>query len=130
MAYVDIMILCDTNILIDFYKNQPDVTAILRRVGVDEIAISVVTQAELYVGALKKQELEAIRRHLSLISRLPISEAVSVRFIVLMERYSLSHNLSIPDALIAATALEFSIPLYTKNLEDFRFIPELALFET
>lgn len=37
------MILCDTNILIEFYKNNPQIAAELRQIGYTEIAISVVT---------------------------------------------------------------------------------------
>jgi predicted nucleic acid-binding protein len=122
------MILCDTNILIEFYKNNPDLTAVLRRIGYAEIAISVVTQAELYFGAFDKMELATIRRHLSLISLLPVNEAISRRFILLMENYSLSHKLSIPDALIAATAIEHGLYLYTLNVRDFRYIEDLQLY--
>lgn len=122
------MILCDTNILIEFYKNNPQIAAELRQIGYAEIAISVVTQAELYFGALNKKELDEIRRHLSLISHLPISEGISSQFISLMETYSLSHKLSIPDALIAATAIEYGLPLYTLNVRDFRFIQYLQLY--
>jgi predicted nucleic acid-binding protein len=46
-----------------------------------------------------------------------------------METYSLSHKLSIPDALIASTALVHKIDLYTLNLKDFRFIEGLNLHE-
>lgn len=123
------MILCDTNILIEFYKNNPQIAAELRQIGYAEIAISVVTQAELYFGALNKKELDEIRRHLSLISLLPVSEGISSQFILLMETYSLSHKLSIPDALIAATAIEYGLPLYTLNVRDFRFIQNLQLYE-
>jgi len=44
---------------------------------------------------------------------------------VLLEEFALSHKLSVPDALIAATALSQGIPLYTLNRKDFRFIPNL-----
>lgn len=122
------MILCDTNILIEFYKNNPQIAAELRQIGFEDIAISVVTQAELYFGALNRKELDEIRRHLSLISQLPVSEGISRQFIMLMETYSLSHKLSIPDALIAATAIEYQLPLYTLNVRDFRFIQNLQLY--
>jgi len=39
----------------------------------------------------------------------------------------LSHKLSVPDALIAATALSNNTPLYTLNIKDFQFIPGLQL---
>lgn len=37
------MILCDTNILIELYKNYANVTHALRSVGPGNLAISVVT---------------------------------------------------------------------------------------
>jgi len=45
-----------------------------------------------------------------------------------MEEYSLSHRLSIPDALIASTAIVNDLELFTLNLKDFRFIKGLKLY--
>ncbi|HRO89776.1 MAG TPA: type II toxin-antitoxin system VapC family toxin [Promineifilum sp.] len=123
------MILCDTNILIEFYKNNPEINAVLRSAGHTNLAVSIITQAELYFGALNKNELESIQRHLALITCIQVSESISHRFIRLMESYSLSHKLAIPDALIAATAIENELALYTLNRRDFRFIQNLQLFE-
>jgi predicted nucleic acid-binding protein len=47
-----------------------------------------------------------------------------------METYSLSHKLSLPDALIAATALVHDLKLYTLNVKDFRFIAGLELYQS
>ncbi len=123
------MILCDTNILIEFYKGRQQVLETLKHIGQSNLAISVITQAELYFGALNKSELKMIRDHLSAISRIPLDIAVSNKFLLLMETYSLSHKLSLPDAMIAATALVHSMPLYTFNTRDFRFIAELQLYQ-
>ena len=46
-----------------------------------------------------------------------------------MEAYSLSHKLSVPDALIAATAIVHDVELYTLNVKDFRFISNLRLYQ-
>jgi len=51
-------------------------------------------------------------------------------FIGLMEAYALSHKLTLPDALIAATAIAYKLDLYTLNIKDFRFISELRLYQT
>jgi tRNA(fMet)-specific endonuclease VapC len=118
------VILCDTNILIEFYKNNAAIVQELRAIGSEAVAVSVITQAELYFGALNKPELFRIRRHLALVRRYPLDTAVSERFIELMESYSLSHGLAIPDALIAATALVHSLELFTLNTRDFRFIDQ------
>jgi predicted nucleic acid-binding protein len=123
------MILCDTNILIEFYKNNPQITQELRQLGLNQLAISVITQAELYYGALNKAELSKIKKHLSALHVLGIDTAVSQQFLHLMETYSLSHKLSIPDALIAATALIHQLELYTLNVKDFHFIPGLNLHQ-
>ena len=121
------VILCDTNILIELYKNNPVIISELRKIGSKQIAISSITQAELYYGALNKQELLKIKKHLSQLEILAVDKTVSERFIQLMENYALSHKLAIPDAIIAATALVNNLDLYTLNQKDFRFISNLSL---
>jgi tRNA(fMet)-specific endonuclease VapC len=122
------VILCDTNILIEFYKGRADVIKTLSAVGVSNLAISVITVGELYFGARDKRELRALRNNLSLLLQLPIDEEISNMHIEFLEKYSLSHKLGIPDALIAATAIRHSIPLYTLNTKDFRYISGLNLY--
>jgi len=122
------MILCDTNILIEFYKGKPSVIQNLQNIGAADIAVSVITKAELFYGAKDKQELTKIERHLSACCCYGLNEAVSALFIKLMSRYSLSHKVSIPDMLIAATAMIHDIEIYTMNTKDFKFIPELKLY--
>ena len=123
------MILCDTNILIEFYKDNPSVKTVLQNAGLSNLAVSVITVGELYYGARNKRELKQIRKHLSLLSQFPVTVDVSQVFIALLEQYALSHGLTIPDALIAATGIANDLPLYTFNLKDFRYIPELTLYE-
>ena len=66
------MILCDTNILIEFYKNNLPLVQELRHIGSDQLAMSAITQAELYFGALNKTELRTIKRHLSILHSYPV----------------------------------------------------------
>jgi predicted nucleic acid-binding protein len=122
------MILCDTNILIEFYKGHTGVISTLNAIGVDNLAVSVVTVGELYYGARDRRELRKLKKNLSLLQQLPVNDEISELFITLLEKYSLSHKLSLPDALIAATAIRHSIPLYTLNVKDFRFIEGLSLY--
>lgn len=121
------VILCDTNILVEFYKGDSAVISQLRQTGVSQLAISAITQAELYYGAINKAELTQIQKQIGLFHNLPIDRSISTQFIQLMTQYSLSHKLAIPDALIAATALVNDISLYTLNTKDFRFIKGLTL---
>lgn len=122
------MILCDTNILIEFYRGNPAVLDVLREVGAQSLSISVITAGELYFGARDKRELRRIQKHLALINQIALDAEISARFVTLLESYALSHKLSVPDALIAATALCHDLPLYTLNTKDFRFIPQIQLF--
>jgi tRNA(fMet)-specific endonuclease VapC len=130
MAGSSLMILCDTNILIEFYKGNLTVIQTLQHMGSANIAVSVITKAELFYGARDKQELVKIERHLSLCRCYGLNDAISTLFIELMNRYSLSHKVSIPDMLIAATAISYELELYTLNSKDFKFIPELNLYLT
>lgn len=82
----------------------------------------------MYFGARDKRELGQIRKNLSLLKQIPLDVDISQRFLALLEEYALSHRLSVPDALIAATALSQNIPLYTLNLKDFQFIPDLQIY--
>jgi predicted nucleic acid-binding protein len=122
------MILCDTNILIEFYKANPAIIKTLQRMGSANIAVSVITKGELFYGARDKQELAKIERHLSVCHCYGLNDSISALFIELMSRYSLSHKVSIPDMLIAATAISHDLELYTLNTKDFKFIPELNLY--
>jgi len=59
-----------------------------------------------------------------------MTEEITEIAIKLIERYSKSHGLKIPDALIASTAIYYDIKLWTYNVKDFRFIKELKLMNT
>jgi len=54
------MILCDTNILIEFYKGNSNIVDELQKIGLAGLAVSVVTSGELYFGAKDKRELAKI----------------------------------------------------------------------
>jgi predicted nucleic acid-binding protein len=102
----------------------------LQQLGSSNIAVSVITKAELFYGARDKQELAKIERHLSVCCCYGLSDAISALFIELMSRYSLSHKVSIPDMLIAATAITHELELYALNIKDFKFIPESYRYQS
>jgi len=64
----------------------------------------VITAGELYFGARDKRELGQIKKNLSLLNQIPVDADISEKFLALLEEYALSHKLSVPDALIAATS--------------------------
>lgn len=86
------MILCDTNILIEFYKNNQDVVSRLREIGVPNLAISVITVGELYYGARDNRELAKIKKHLASLHQIAVDEETSEITLSLLETYALSHR--------------------------------------
>ena len=123
------MILCDRNILIEFYKGNSDIISELQEIGLPNLAVSVITSGQLFYGAKDKNELSRLKKHLSHLNQIALDKEITSKFLELLERYALSHKLSVPDALIAATALAQNMSLYTLNLKDFRFIPELQIHQ-
>ena len=121
------MILCDTNIFIEAFKNNPSATSLLRHIGFENISLSAVTLMELYFGALNKRELSKIKRQLQELEIIEIDKEISAEATNLIEKYSKSHGLQIPDALIAATAIHYNMELLTYNLKDFKFIEGIKL---
>ncbi len=127
MAEINLMILCDTNIIIEALKGDDKTIKIIERIGLENIAISSVTVMELYFGAFNKRELNKIKKYLKALNLVHFDNNVSELAVRLIESYSKSHGLQIPDAIIAATALSLEIKLFTLNLRDFRYIDGLKL---
>ncbi|MBI2941727.1 MAG: PIN domain-containing protein [Chloroflexi bacterium] len=58
---------------------------------------------------------------------MPLTQSASLTAYRLMDSFFLGYGLQIPDALIAATALEHGLTLYTRNLRHFQVIPGLIV---
>lgn len=120
--------LIDSDILIDATHNLPDAIAVLaaqRSAG--GVRISIISAMELVQGCRNSTELNQMRQLLQQVAVTPISPPVSQTAFQLMERFFLSHGLVIPDALIAATAIENGLTLYSKNIRHYRMIPNLSV---
>jgi predicted nucleic acid-binding protein len=91
--------------------------------------ISVVSLMELFQGARSREESRDIRGFLVEhdFEVVPIDEAISYRAAALIEEHALASGLQIPDALIAATALERGEVLATANARHFRAFTKLQL---
>ena len=123
------MVICDTNILIEVFKGNESLIDFLERIGNENLAVSDVTRGELYFGARNNRELKLIIKELKNFSILPINSEISNIAISLMEKHTLSHNLALPDALIAATAISNKLKLFTLNLKDFKYLESINLVE-
>jgi predicted nucleic acid-binding protein len=122
------MILVDTNIFIEYYKNNPVICEILEHIDSQMIAVNDVVCAELYFGARNRHELADIVADMEKLTVLAISSKISRLAVDLVKQYCLSHKLKLPDAQIAATAILHNAELFTLNKKDFAYIPNLKLY--
>jgi tRNA(fMet)-specific endonuclease VapC len=121
------MILIDTNILISYLKGDSLTEAFINKYGKANLVINSIIAMELYQGARNKAEFAKIKKELSGFIMVDLNEAISQTALRLEERYALSHQVSIPDYLIASTALVYDLELRTHNLKDFQFIPDIKV---
>ena len=119
-------IVLDTNILIEVLKGNKTIIEKLELLSAD-FYISSITVMELYYGALNKAELFQLKKFIALFKVIEINENISSISTELIFQYAKSHNLAIPDSLIASTAINIDSKLLTLNLKDFKYIDGLYL---
>ena len=119
--------LVDSDVLIWHLRGLPSATQRLDRLP--RLIISAVTWLELLQGMRSRTELQAVQKSLVLrnTEQLPLTPAITIRAVALMENLTLSHGLGMGDALIAATALEHGLPLLTANVKHFAPIAGLNI---
>jgi len=125
----DKIILCDSDVIIEFYRNKPEIISELKKIGQENIAVSTITAGELIYGALNKKELSQILKDLKNLIVMDIDKKTCDVFLDIMGKYVLSHKLALPDGFIAATAIANDVELYTLNIKDYRFIEGLRLYK-
>lgn len=111
-------LLVDTDVCIDHLIGRARLSGRRSRLG-----YSVITRAELLAGASKRREDEQVRRLLAAMTEYPVDRQIADE----AGRIRGQVGIRLPDALIAATALVHGLTLDTRNLADFRRVPELRL---
>ena len=121
--------LLDTCILIDYLRGEKSVYDLLTNNVKINLSMSTVTMMELIIGAFNKREVNYIQKAFKNIEIIYIDQDISKLAEDLITEYSKSHNLQIDDAIIAATSIKKNIELITYNISDFKFIPNINLYQ-
>jgi predicted nucleic acid-binding protein len=109
-------VLLDSDDLVDHLRGHRRLAA-----GKDELHVSAISRAELFSG--RGAEERRIRRLLEAMTDIPVDAAIAER----AGRLRRGTTRRLPDALIAATALEHRLTLVTRNNRDFEGIRGLRL---
>jgi predicted nucleic acid-binding protein len=127
-------IICDTDVLIDYFETDKVRHVKTKKIvedviELDNVTLSIIIKMELLSGAFNKAELRLLNKNIHRLNILLIKPEISLIASELIEEYNLSHNLAIPDAIVAATAMYAGMELFTYNQKDFRYIKGLRLYE-
>ena len=114
--------LIDTNVFSEVFKGNPYTTNFIE--SIDSL-IDTTVYIECIQGSKSNVEKTFIKNYLATFPMLSLTYEISELAIRLIDRYSNSHGLFLPDALIAATALDNDLAIVTYNTKDFMFIDGL-----
>ena len=125
---VDSPYLLDATVLIDISRGREPATSWLSGTlrSPQNVGISAVAVAEFFAGLRPMQRVEW-EGFIAGLTHWDVTKEIAIRAGVL--RYDLARQgraILIPDALIAATAIEYGAALATANIKDFS-VPGLAL---
>lgn len=122
-------ILLDTSVIVDLLRRSDRENSLLYKVADKYLSISIIVHTELYAGLKVWQEkalrttLEEVLSKITIIALEPkISELAGK-----IKAYN--NNTSLPDAIIAATAISGGLPLATLNIRDFEKIDGIKLLK-
>lgn len=116
----------DTNAIIYYLKDDPDAVIILSNIFTQDtpLYISAITEIELFgFSKLSDYEVEQIEAILKTVAIIPVDSRIARTAGFIRRNY----HINIADSAIAATALFTGTTLLTRNIRDFRKIPNFSL---
>lgn len=120
------LVLCDTNILIAVIRGDQKIIEQLTSISWENLFISIITYGEVLIGA-RKSEGRKTKAFLKSFQVIDLDAGISKHLREIFNEAYYHKNL-MADALIAATALEYDIPLWTKNKRDFTYVKDIRFY--
>jgi predicted nucleic acid-binding protein len=124
-----IQYLIDTDILIDFFKKKEYARTTIHALSTEyRLSVSILTIAELTAGWNQKEAAFFLPQLYDVMERNPITDEIAELAGAIRFRYKMKgHIVSLPDAIIAATAICQEQTLVTRNTKDYP-MPEIHLY--
>jgi len=120
------LLVIDTDVLIDYLRDQPQAVAFLE--GSDRpLAVSVVSIAELYVGVREGAERQRLDVFVSAFEVLALNQEAAVQAGLFRRQYGRSHGTGLADALIAAIVQTAGARLATLNRRHFPMLANVVV---
>lgn len=108
-------VLVDTDVFVDHLRGATEL-----KTGRHRLHYSVITRAELFAGS---SATDIVAQLLGPLREVPVDRAIAER----AGRVRRDAGIRLPDALIAATALEHELEVATHNIRDFDHVRGLRL---
>jgi len=116
----------DTDVLIDYLRDQPQAVAFLEGVA-QPLAASAVTIAELYVGVRDGEERQRLDAFVAAFEVLGLERQAAVVAGLWRRQYGPSHGTGLADALIAASVEAAGATLVTLNRRHFPMLAKVLI---
>ncbi|MCB0083525.1 MAG: type II toxin-antitoxin system VapC family toxin [Caldilineaceae bacterium] len=122
-------LLVDTGPIIRHLRGHQQTVRLLRGLGrIERISISVVTRLEIHAG-MHPDERYQTQKLLSRFVTIDLTASIADRTGDLMRSLQQAgQGISVPDAIIATTALTHRLTLVTHNQAHFAIVPGLSLY--
>ncbi len=120
------VLLIDTDVIIDYLRGHPDAIAYVESLA-SPVLICAVTVAELYAGVREGEERRALEAFLSAFEIVPVDKEAAVNGGLHRRDYGKSHNVELPDALVAAAAQTREATLVTLNKKHFPMMKKIIV---
>ena len=119
-------LLVDKDVLIDFLRGLEQAKHFIANLP-DEVYISAITVAELYVGVRNGKERTTLTELIDTFEIIDLNAELTAEGGLLRRDYGLSHGVGLNDALIAATAIKRRLQLATLNAKHYPAIKKVLV---
>lgn len=121
------MLVIDTDVLIDYLRDQAQAVTWLEERAEQTLAVSAVTLAELYVGVREGEERQRLDAFAAAFDVLQLDRPAAVQAGLWRRHYGRTHGTGLADALIAASVQAAGGTLVTLNRRHFPMLADVLV---